>query len=261
MATVPYKLGKLPARYLASDRLFTSFRNASTPVTVPAVFGHGNTFADWGMNGNDQWGDCVFAGGAHETELINNLSHGGVTGQEVIKVTTENSLSDYSAVTGFKFTEATDRGTDVHNALDYRLKTGLVDSTGKRHKIAAYVALEVGNMQHLHEAIFLFSAVGIGFEVPSYAQEQFSANQVWSVQAKNAQIEGGHYVPLVGVPAVGNLAAITWGRRQVMTDAFYQQYCDEAWAFLTLEDLNAKTQKSWGGYGWKELSEDLKIVV
>jgi hypothetical protein len=253
--------GKKPATYVPGERRYTSFRVSKAPVHVPSVFGHGNTFKDWGMLGNDRFGDCVFAGSAHEQELIANLAAGGVTGQMVTPFSEKSVLSDYSAVTGFNLaTGENDNGTNVHEALDYRIKTGLLDANGKRHKIAAYVALEPGNLEHLREALFIFSAVGIGFEVPISAQEQYARNEVWSI-VPGAEVEGGHYVPLVGVPAVGNLACVTWGRRQVMTDSFYKMYCDEAYCYITREELQAKSKTNWGGFSWKDLEEDLKIVV
>jgi hypothetical protein len=253
------KTGKKPARYLKSTKRFCDYRLSTSPVTVPSIFGHGNSFSEWGMLGNDKWGDCVFAGAGHETELLANLANGGVTGQEVVKVTEANALSDYAAVTGFNYTEATDKGTDVQEALEYRVKTGIVDANGNRHKIAAFVSIEPGNFQHILEAAYIFDAVGIGIQFPESAMDQFNEGKVWSV-VKGAQIDGGHYIPVVGCPATGNLAFVTWAKRWVMTDAFFSEYCDEAYAYITEESLNAKTQKNWGGYDWAQLQADLKIV-
>lgn len=261
MTFTPLPTGKLPATHRVSDPLFTEYRDAGLAITPPAVFGHGNSFTDWGMNGNDNYGDCVLAGGGHEIELIANLAAGGVTNRKVVTVTAANSLADYGAITGFDpATGANDNGTNVHEALDYRIKTGLIDSTGKRHKIVAYVSLEVGNLAHLRQALWIFEAVGIGFEVPGTAQQQFAEGKVWSVVPGNPEIEGGHYVPLVGVPAVGNLACVSWARRQVMTDGFYEKYADEAYAYITEDELNRKSHRNWGGFNWADLKADLKLV-
>lgn len=259
----PFQYGKADAEYRASDPLFTSFRlsSQSTSVVVPSVFGHGNSFQNWGMLGNDEWGDCVWAGAAHETELLSNLAAGGVTERQIVSFGTKEVLSDYKAVTGFNFTAETDNGTNVHDALEYRIKTGILDSTGRRHKIVAFVALEPGNLEHLRHALYIFEAVGIGFQVPRSAEEQFRNNQVWQVTPGNPEIVGGHYVPLVGVPAVGNLACVTWAKRQVMTDAFFTKYCDEAYAYITEEELNRKTQANWGGFNWASLKESLQTAA
>jgi hypothetical protein len=262
-----YSLGKKKARFVESDKFFATYRNPTSAGTldIPSVFGHGNTFTDWGMNGNDLWGDCVWAGGGHETELINNLADGGKVGVEPIVITADNSLSDYAASTGFNINAGpsgnnpTDQGTDVHDALNYRQTTGLVDSVGNRHKIAAYVALEVGNYQHLLEAAWIFDFVGIGINFPESAMTQFNNGQPWSV-VPGATISGGHYIPIVGVPTPGMLAIVTWGKRQLMTEGFFKKYCDEAYAMITLDSLNSKTNENYGGFNWTQLQADLKIV-
>lgn len=257
MSDFPFKLGKKEARYVRGDLQFSDFRVASSPITVPSIFGHGNTFSDWGMLGNDQYGDCVWAGAAHETMNFANLGAGGRTGQQVVTFTPQGVLSDYSAVTGFKEGDPnSDQGTDVHQALDYRKNTGVIDSAGNRHKIAAYVAIEPGNLQHIHEALYLFDAVGIGFEVPQSAMDQYNENKIWQV-VSGSSIDGGHYVPLTGVPHIGNLACITWGRRQVMTNQFFQTYCDEAYGIISHETLNSKTGKTYEGFDWQQLQAAL----
>jgi hypothetical protein len=260
------KLGKLNPKFDPTVKFYTTYRQASSPVIPPKTFGYGYQFTNWGMNGNDDWGDCVLAGGAHETELIGALAAGAPKNDFVVEVTTANSLSDYSAITGFDpnagppNNNPTDQGTDVQTALAYRQSTGLIDSTGKRHKIAAYVSLEVGNLQHLLEALWIFDAVGIGIQFPESAMTQFNAGQVWSV-VPGAQIDGGHYIPLIGVPAVGNLTCVTWAKRQVLTSTFYTKYCDEAYAYITQDSLNAKTKENPGGFDWAQLSADLQAVA
>lgn len=242
------------------DLKFETFKTDKTAVLVPEVFGHGKTFEDWGMLGNDQYGDCVFAGADHEQMLVANLAlPGAPTGVEPVKFTPENALADYGAVTGFDpATGEGDNGTDPRESFKFRKKTGSIDAKGKRHKIYAYVAVPL-DIPTIAEATFIFDAVGIGFEFPGSAMDQFNNGEKWDV-VKRAQIEGGHYVPIVGKPAKGDLACITWGKRQVLTEAFFKKYVVEAWAFITPESLNAKTQRNWGGYNWEELQKDLKSI-
>lgn len=257
--TVELKTGKKDPTYDKRDFRYAQLAK-SVAITPPNNFGHGKSFADWGMLGNDKYGDCVIAGGDHEVMLLNNLAAGGQTGLEVVKFTEDNALSDYSAVTGFKKDDpSTDQGTEVRQALKYRQSTGLIDSQGKRHKIAAYVSLEPGNVAQLLQATFIFEVVGIGFQFPESAMDQFNEGKVWSV-VSNAPINGGHYIPIVGRPQPGYLGSVTWGQRQIMTEGFYKKYCDEAWGLITLEELNKRTQKNWGGFAWKDLEEDLRRI-
>ncbi|HST24520.1 MAG TPA: hypothetical protein VLJ76_00865 [Gaiellaceae bacterium] len=228
------KLGKQPAAPRSTDFKFSEFAAAIALPNVPSRFGHGGAYPDWGMLGNDQYGDCVWAGAAHEHMLFNK-----VVQHLEVPFDPQGVLSDYSAVTGFDPNDpSTDKGTDVHDALSYRRKTGIVDANGARHQIGAYVALEPKNWTHLEQAAYIFGAVGIGIQFPSSAMDQFNAGQPWDVVPGSA-IEGGHYVPVVGsVDAPNQASAITWGKRQPFTRAFYEEYNDEAWAYITQEELH-----------------------
>ena len=243
------KLGKRPATTDTRDLLFSAYYVAKLPPH-PAKFGHESLVSAWQMLGNDTVGDCVFAGGAHEEMLW------CAEGKSPAAFSTASVLSDYSAVTGYTPDDPnSDVGTDVRTALKYRVKTGLLDARGVRHKLGAYLKLEPGDTAHLLEALYLFGAVGIGWQLPDSAQEQFSQGHVWSVVA-GAQVEGGHYTPLVAQRTHGEV--VTWGRVQAFTTAFYETYCDEAWALLSPEILCGG--KSPEGFDLAALTADLKAL-
>ena len=248
-----FKLGKKPARPGAVQLKFGSYTNAAALQPPPAVFGHDALIGarDWGMLANDRYGDCVWAGAAHETML---LAH---EAGAVVTFTDADVLGDYAAVTGFdpKIPES-DQGTDLQQAAGYRRVTGIVDARGIRHKIAAYLALEPGNIEHLYQAAYLFGAVGIGLQLPSSALTQSEHGQAWTVVA-GAPIEGGHYVPLVGRQADG-LHVVSWGAIQVMSGAFLQEYCDEAVAYVSQECL--VDRKSPEGFSYDDLINDLAVL-
>lgn len=252
-----YKLGRLPKKFDGRDFKFEDFHKEGS-VHIPTIFGHGGTFKDWGMLGNDKYGDCVWAGAAHETMNYTNLAAGGVVGQEVVKFTDEGVLSDYGACTGFNpATGENDNGTEVRASYKYRQKTGIIDADGKRHKIGAYVSINPKNMQHLAEALWIFEGVGIGIEFPNTAMEQTNNSQPWEYET-GAQIEGGHYINLIGKARPANqFTVITWGHRQIVSWRFLENYCEEAWAYITQEELNKRTQQNWGGFNWKALEEAL----
>src|SRR5262249_7261133 len=144
------------------------------------------------MLGNDHYGDCVFAGAAHETMLWNKRAG------HTVDMSTEQTLLDYSDVTGFDPADPnSDQGTYVLDALKYRQKTGIRDEAGGRHKIAAYASLMPGDFGAAVQAAYIFGAIGIGFEFPDSAWEQWDHGEYWDV-VDGASIEGGHYVPVVG---------------------------------------------------------------
>ena len=77
---LPFKLGKKPARPGAVKFKLANYLEKLKLPTPPKVFGHeGLIGANWGMLGNDQYGDCVWAGAAHETMLWNKEAARTVT--------------------------------------------------------------------------------------------------------------------------------------------------------------------------------------
>jgi len=265
----PLKLGKKTATYDKRDLLFAQYRTAAALPSHPKHFGHeklveanawqmlGNGPDNTVSNGFNGAGDCVFAGGDHETMLWTLESGAPAT------FTGANSITDYRAVTGYdpnapldaQGNNPTDQGTNTRDALKYRQDTGLIDAAGNRHKIGAYIALELGNMDQLLEALYLFGVIGIGIKFPGSAMDQFNAGKPWSVVPGPDPTEG-HYIPLVAYRT--NLQCVTWGRIQEMTSQFYKTYCDEAWAILSPEML--KTGKSLEGFDLAQLQDDLKAL-
>lgn len=242
------KLGKKPATPNPHDFAFAAYRAPELAIKVPRSFGHYHLVPNFGMLGNDRAGDCVWAGGDHET-MIWLASHG-----VFVEFTDANALGDYSAVTGYNAADPnSDQGTNVHDALSYRRHVGLIDAHGARHKLGAFVELEPGNYEHLIEAAYLFGAVGIGFEFPETAMAQFDAGKPWTV-VKGATVDGGHYVPVVG-RAGSYIDVVTWGKVQRMTRKFYETYCDEAYALLSPEYLDK--HKSPEGFDLAHLTADL----
>lgn len=227
------KYGKSPAAPKPTDFRFERY-SATIDVVIPTRFGYGLIYEDWGMLGNDIAGDCVFAGGAHETMIFNRVRRG-----LDIRFTRESVLSDYSDVTGYDPNDpSSDQGTLVSEALAFRRKTGLLDANGQRHLIGAYVSLDPKNWTQLLQATYLFGAVGIGFEFPEIGDSQFDAGTPWDVTAHDGPIVGGHYVPVVGtLNSTAEVSTISWARRQRMTRAFYEKYNDETWAFISPEAL------------------------
>jgi hypothetical protein len=256
------KYGKKPARINSVQlKLCDYFDHKIVLPKIPAEFGHDRLVTAYGMLGNDRVGDCVFAGAAHETMLWNREAG------RTIAFSDDSVLSDYSAVTGFDPSQTdpvtgenpTDGGTDVQVAASYRRRIGVVDSAGVRHKIGGYVALTPGDPDQLAAAAYIFGAVGIGIRVPDYAQDEFEAGQPWDTRLGVPNIEGGHYIPIVG-RRNGMFDVVTWGRIQQMTVAFYRRFCDEAIVYLSTEFLSA-TGASPEGFNLAQLTADLQAFT
>lgn len=248
---VQYKLGKAAATpERAKLKLVDYLTNVPTP---PAVFGHQTEVpSGWGMLGNDTAGDCVWAGACHEHMLW--TAEAGC----VAVFTQADAFAPYAAVTGFVVGDAaTDKGTNVTDALAYRVASGIADANNKVHKLEAYAQLTPSS-DAIAQGAWLFSAVGVGIQFPSYAMAQFNAGQPWDV-VRGGYIEGGHYVPIVGRLANGNLLCVTWGKLQEMTPSFLDKYCDEAYALFSPEFfVNGKSPE---GFDAATLQADMAAIA
>ena len=246
-----YKLGKTPARKGSISLKFSDYV-ANTLGAPPVMAGHDSIIAPgkWGILGNDQYGDCVLAGAAHETMLWNKEA--GVA----VPFSPTNVLSDYSAITGFTPSDPnTDKGTDVQAAASYRKNIGIVDMNNKRHKVGAY--LSITNELEIKQAIYLFGAVGIGIQFPDSAMTQFQQGKDWTV-VKGATIEGGHYIPGVTYDA-SFVYVVTWGKVVRASWAFIKKYMDEAVVYLSEEMLKDGT--SLEGFNLEQLQADLAAIT
>lgn len=248
------KLGLKPPTHDDRDLKFAAYLKKALPPH-PATFGHLKEMAQvpWQMLGNDQYGDCAYAGSAHETMLWNKLR--GVD----VPFDTKVVLQCYGEQTGFNpATGEGDNGTDMREQMKYRQKTGILDVNGNRHIIGAYTWLEPGNWNQMLQACWMMDSVAIGFRVPSSVMDQFNSGKKWDVTHHDGPIEGGHYVPGFGLNSAGDLVLVTWGREQAMTRAFYEKYCDQACAIVSLEVM--VDGKSPEGFAMDDLISDLSSL-
>lgn len=245
------KLGKKKPSHQVKFKL-SSFTDFSKLPKPPRSFGH-EKFIDakgWGMLGNDEAGDCVFAGAAHETMLWN-----AIAGKN-IPFDTKAVISDYSKVTGYDPKDPyTDQGTDMKEAASFRRKTGIVDANGNRHKIAAYLSIDPGNLKEHYAALYLFGVIGLGIEFPESAMTQFNSGKSWRV-VHGSEISGGHYVPLVARRR--SLVAVTWGQLQPMTTGFFGKYNDES--IVMLSESMLINRKSPEGFDYDGLINALNVL-
>jgi hypothetical protein len=241
------KLGKLPAR---KDSITLKFGTYSKNVPQPPKSaGHKDLItAPWQMLANDKYGDCVWAGAAHETMLWNKEA------DVVVPFSDGAVLSDYSAVTGFNPKDpSTDQGTDMQVAASYRRKTGIRDAKGRRHKIDAYLAIK--SAFEIRQGIWLFNAVGLGVKFPTSAMKQFKAGKPFTVVRSG--IEGGHYMPVIGYDKK-YVYLVTWGKVVAATWEWVNKYRDESIAYLSLEML--QNGKSLEGFDLSTLRADIAAL-
>lgn len=235
---MPYRLGKKPARHGAIALKFADYFNLAEMPRPPLKIGHWNIGEPWGMFANDLYGNCVWAGAAHEHMMWAKAGlrpRCDFTDQDVIAV--------YSETTGFKPNdESTDNGTDMAAAAAFRRKTGIADHAGVRHKVDSYVAIKPGHADMLALAVYLTGAVGVGLNLPNYAMDQFDAEKPWVIEdhPKVRGTAGGHYVSCIGRNSNSDFLVISWGRIHAMSPRFLETFNDESVAFLSQDYLRGK---------------------
>lgn len=253
MVPVTLKLGKNVATRSKKLVRFRDFLDTSALPALPSGdFGHDSLIrsGSWGMLGNNNYGDCVWAGADHEHMLW--LAESGIA-DPTKSFTDTTALADYASATGFNPNDPnTDQGTDMEAAASYRRKTGVVDTSGKRHTIGAYVDVDPGNITELWYAAWLFDGVGIGVNFPSAWMDAFNKgpNGLWD-KVSNPNIEGGHYISGVARTG-GKVNIVTWADDHPrLTVAGYGQFNDQTLAYASPEKLHSGVDTN--GYDWPGL--------
>ncbi|TLV01322.1 hypothetical protein [Dyadobacter luticola] len=220
-----FKLGKAaPRRDTRNLRLRTLLRAPfDLPIPNEYDFDAEHLGIPTPMFANDTFGDCVIAGRAHQTlrfELIEQ--------SRLLLITDQDVLDQYFLETGGE-----DNGLVVLDSLNAWRRNGW-KIAGKTFRIRAYAEVDPTSSEEMRRAIFMDLGVGLGLSLPTSAETQINVGKPWDV-VSDASGEpnswGGHYVYVSGYTVYGPVC-ITWGRRQQMTWAFVDAYCDEAYAIF-----------------------------
>lgn len=214
--------GRKPALIPAGLRDLSYYAAGSLPkapakVAVPAV-------PDWGMLGNDQYGDCGVAG----------LEHGFMADAAVLGLN-EQAATDAQAVSYYlKYTDGQDAGVVLSQYLAHVKQAGYYGRT-----IAAYAPVSVSDTATLHFAVNAFDFAYAGIAVTAGMQEAFQEHQPWTLETLETPVVGGHCIPVVGYDSQ-YLYAVTWGGVQPIAYSAWQYIASESWAVITGELVAAK---------------------
>src|ERR1700682_527741 len=225
------KLGKAAAKPNKHNLMYAAILKA--PVKVPDEYDFDITHPGipTPMFGNDVHGDCVIAGRAHQTLRFEDIEQGSV-----ISISDADVLKEY-----FKETGGPDAGLVVVDSLNEWRSKGW--TAGKRkYLIKAFAQLNRANHAEIKGGIFTDVGIGIGLSLPISAQAQVQAGNAWDVVSGPTGKPGswgGHYVHIPGYTKRGPVC-VTWGRKQQMTWAFFDKYCDEAYAIIDAVDTPKK---------------------
>ncbi len=225
------KFGKKPAKRDVRNLKLSAILRAPVPLPEEYDFDVKNNGIPTPMFGNDQYGDCVMAGRAHQTLRFEKVEQG-----TLISITDQDVLREYLKETG-----GADSGLVVLDSLKLWRTRGW-PAAKQRFKIKAFAQINQTNRQETKRAVFMDIGVGLGFTLPDVAITQFHAGKRWEVvngPASRANPNNGHYVYVPGYTKIGPVC-VTWGRKQQMTWAFLNKYCDEAYAIIDAVDTPKK---------------------
>ena len=189
-----------------------------------------------GYFGNNSLGDCTCAAIYHALQVWTANT------QPIIDTEPDqDAVLLYEQACGYVPGQAnTDQGGVEQDVLSYVMLSGapVGPSGADRHRIAAFVEIDVRNFEDVKSCIVDAGLTYIGFNVPSYLPE--GAGSVWDVQSdgSNWSIVGGHAVVCAGYDADG-LTVLSWGAKYRMTWAFWSEFVDEAYMLADADWLKA----------------------
>ncbi len=173
--------------------------------------------------GNNDWGCCVISGRAHQTlrfELVEQ--------KRVIRITEKEVVDEYLDQSG-----GVDEGLIMLDSVSLWRKDGWI-AANRRYAIRAFSEVNRASRTEVKTAIVMNLGVGIGLMLPKSADVELRAGKPWTTTTgplATIGSWGGHYVYVSGYTILGP-TCVTWGAKQQMSWAFFNKYCDEAYAMI-----------------------------
>jgi hypothetical protein len=201
---------------------------------------------EWPMYANDTRGDCTCAAAGHMIEAWTAAAH-----KHVAEISTASVLRAFEAV---KVVEDGEEGAVELDVLNYWRNHGI-----GRHHIKAYARVSVYDHDLIRSATSVFEGLYIGLQLPFSARSQSVWDWKGNLHGPNRPGSwGGHAVDVVAYDAE-TLTVVTWGELQRMTWAFWDRYCDEAYAIISNDFL--AHGKAPSGLMLDALLADLELVT
>jgi hypothetical protein len=221
------------ARYVDEQKLLPQ---------VPAQADWSQKVGAWPMYANDQLGDCTCAAVGHMEEAWSANAGGPEVPSE------QDVLALYWA------TGSADTGRYCLDVLNYWQSKGFGGEA-----ILAFTQINPKRREHVELACWMFGGVYIGLELPISAKGQKDEWTLTEGPEAAPRSWGGHCVNVVDYRQDSGPTCVTWGRLMPMSWDFFEGYCDEAYAVISPDFLNAQ-QETPSGFNLDELKRDLREI-
>lgn len=244
------RAGKL-GRKLGVSALGSQFKLADYLVDPLPVWDGPDDFtggrAEWGMAGNDTYGDCGVAGDYHK-----NMADAITAGEAVPPQPDDGSTPGQEIVAEYlAYDEGQDEGVDLGQWLTYRLTHALAGLPA----IGGFAQVSDSGSEY-QSAFHLFGGLYTGITVNQEMMDEFDQGVPWSSTDTNWL--GGHCVPHLARDAkLGK--CITWGAVQAFTWANWHAVREEAYVIFSPE-IMATPGGVFHGIAVAKLKADLKIL-
>ena len=176
---------------------------------------------------NDQYGDCVLAGRANQTERFEAWEQ-----KTALNITDKEVLKEYLKESGGQ-----DNGLVMLDAMNAWRKGW--KAAGKTYASYAYAKLNGKNLAaEVQVAVRYLMGAQVGVALPDNWQTQLDAGQPWhtvSGRLGKPNPDNGHCIYIVAYDSAGP-TCWTWGQRQRMTWEWLAKCCDEAYAVMDNRD-------------------------
>lgn len=222
--------GKAAAQYDSRTLKLGDYLDLSLPVPDTYDFDLKNQDVPTPMFANDQYGCCVIAARAHQTERFEKTEQ-----KKILPISDNDVVREYLRQTGGE-----DTGLVMLDAMKKWRSRGWT-AAGRLYTISAFGALphnDPSKQLTLKQAVFYLTGMQAGVSLPLSAQDQFDLGQPWDVvdgEQGTPGSWGGHAIFISGYTPVGPVC-VTWGRKQQLTWAFWYKYADEAYGIVDSKD-------------------------
>ena len=220
---VPGKRGRLPA-LAPADRFALKFihQYAREPLPAPVYpVDVSGGITDWGMLGNDEYGDCTFAGRQH-----NKMAKAAAAKLTEPWETAAALVAEYLA-----YDHGQDTGAVIANLLLSWYRAG---------KILAFAPVDHSDPAQVDSAMQEFHGCYVGVSLTDDADQMFSEGLPWGSGSLTPDPDDGHCIVKVKADGRELDTWVTWGAEQQSTLRWTAACLDEAWVIITTEDEAAK---------------------
>lgn len=234
------KLGKHKPRHDSRVPRLSRYLKVMPPP--PASTSYAGKLTTLGMMANDNLGDCTCAAVGHAVQTWTS------------QASTEQTISDADIIALYeRFGYNPSNPASDQGAVEMDVLTSWLQNPVAGHSITAFASIDPTNLVEIKTAIYLMGVAYIGLSLPTSAQSQ----DIWDVPTSETNTApyqpgswGGHAVAVVEYDETG-LTCITWGALKKMTWAFWNAYCDEAYAILSSDWQGAE------GFDYTALTNDI----